>query len=114
MKYPSKFKKYINQACTKLRDDFYCQEFELEIVYEDEDKDNEGVAAKIRTDFKYLGITIFIHPPVLRMFGKKDYERIKEVLVHEFCHVLTDPIYKIAIDAVTNTSEKFLEEVRER
>jgi hypothetical protein len=114
MKYPPKFKKLLIKACQELRDEFYCQEFELKVVFEDEVEGNEDVAAHIRTDFRYLNLTVYIRPPILRMYEAKDYRAIGECLIHEFCHILTDPIYKIAVDAITNSSHQFLEEVRER
>lgn len=48
------------------------------------------------------------------MYEKKDYEAIIQCLAHEHSHILTDPLYTIAINGVTNTSAEFLEEVRER
>lgn len=111
MKYPATFKRYIRNVCNQLRIQFFCGEFELEIKFEDE---KDHVVAAIRSDFKYLRLTVFVHPPVLRMYRANEFKEIGEALTHEFSHILTDPIYFIAIDAVNNSTQKFLEETRER
>lgn len=49
------------------------------------EKDNDNVEADIIVDDKYQRITLKIYPMLLKM--KKDY--IKSVIIHEFCHVIT-------------------------
>lgn len=58
------------------------------------DDDKEGVAAEITSqpEYKRAFITIF---PCFWQDTKKDQ---REIIVHELCHILTDPLYFRAFD----------------
>ena len=66
------------------------------------------------TDPTYLRLGLTIYRDVKDKFRAKDYRDAYAILIHEFCHALTEPIYRIAVDSITNTSKPFLEETRER
>ena len=112
------YKKYIRELCDKLRTHFFHGEYAMLIKYEDEDEvghqDGYSVGAKIDISCRYLDFTITIYPLIKTYFKDKEYRKICELLCHEFCHLLTEPLYLIGVDAVTNPEQKHLEDIRER
>lgn len=74
--------------------------------------DHDDVYAEIAVDEQYKRFTIG--------FGKKciaqnevDTKQFKHLVAHELSHVITEPMYRIAIDAMTNITAKQLEHERE-
>lgn len=43
--------------------------------------------------YPYKSITVRYSKGLLEAFKKKDYDHILDVLVHELCHAITDPLY---------------------
>lgn len=88
----------------------------MTISFESEDENAHGgrIAAKIRIDDRYLNFRISFYPLVAKLYKEGNYRRIAEITVHEFAHILTEPLYRQAINAQTNMSGEMLEEIRER
>lgn len=110
------FKNHVRRLCAELRTAFFLGEYTMDLTWSEENKEKGGgtVAADIRTDLRYLNFGITIYPMMEKFYRDKQYFRIYECLVHEFSHVLTDPLYKIAIESVSNDGAEFLEDIRER
>lgn len=115
MKYKSAFIKDVKEICKKLRWEFYVNEYHMDIDWNDKDEDDGKflACASISIDLKYLTFTINIFPNLQEMWTK-DKDKFIEVLVHEFSHLLTEPLYMFGVEAVTNPEQKHLEEIRER
>ena len=96
-----------------MRRYIYCGEYEMELNYPDP-MDPKGSAASIRVDHTYLNFTINIAPLIFDYYKSGNFKEIKKVIIHEFAHLLTEPIYAVAIDAVANGAKGFLEDIRER
>lgn len=115
MRYPSDFKKYIRNTCSNLRWEFFVSEMEMNISYSSEPKlENEEVAATIDADMRYLNFRLTIYPYVLTLWNKKELKKINEILVHEFSHLLTDPLYEVAQKRITPAEQDMLDDIRER
>ena len=116
MKYKSQFRKDVVEVCKKLRWEFFVNEYRMDINFVAEDdnkKDEEKTAASIPINGRYLTFKVNIYP-VLQEIWKEDKSRMCEILIHEFSHLLTEPVYDIAINAVTNREAEYLEDIRER
>jgi hypothetical protein len=111
---PRAYKAHINRLTVKLRRHFFLLEYLGRTCFYEVIPKCENAAAAIDTDPTYLQLTLKVSEQVLDMWEAKDYEMIWRCLVHEFSHTITEPLYRIAIDAATNSSQKFVEEVRER
>lgn len=105
------YKKWIDRVLVMLRNKFFVKEYEWSVGYE---KDRDGIGAQIKIDTKYLNYDVTIFKCVEEMYKKGKYQQCFNILVHEMCHIYTEPLYIIAIDAVTNSSKDFLELVREQ
>jgi hypothetical protein len=116
MKYPRPFVRYVMSLVKYLQSEFYLREWDIDVRFMPSPKDKNGdVAAAIKTDHTYFNATVYVYPRLLEWW-KDPASRgtVKEAIVHEFCHILTDPLYKIAIDAVSNSGAEFLETIREQ
>lgn len=114
------YKEYTFELCKTLKRIMGLSYYSMDVAWSDEDvrvrRDNKerGVSAEIDINDSYLNFLITIHPMVYDLYKKKKYYEIVEVLCHELCHVFTEPLYTVAVDSVTNTSQKFLENIKEQ
>lgn len=114
MKYTANFKKDTNNICSKLRTIFFVGEYQMNINFVDKSQEEETeTTATININSKYLTFTIHIFPILQEIYNQNKNE-FTEILTHEFSHLLTEPLYLFAVDAITNPEQKHLEEARER
>lgn len=114
MKKPISFKKFIKNTAIEYRTIVFGGEYKMDILYMEEDKDNR--LADIEIDGKYLNFKLNIYPLLEEMYKDKKYKEVAEVILHEMCHLLTEPLYELVCNMVEGkfvTSEN-LEDVRER
>ena len=93
----------------------YGIDFEYCWQEKDTDKHNDNcVTAEIKTNHRYYSAHLKLYPSTFEMFKKGKRERVAEVIVHELCHIITDPLYKIANEGSSNNTMPFIEDVREQ
>lgn len=91
-------------------------EWQLAFVTFDEDKEgnegNMGPAACMGTQPQYMEMSLEIYPRFFELAETHQFE----IIVHEFCHVLTDELYKtaVAFSQGKNYHQDSLEATRER
>lgn len=111
------FEKYIFDICDALRAHFFMQEYTIFYEFDYDTMafgESEEIAAQIDVDNVYLRYKIITRGALFDMYTKKRHEDIIETLIHEHCHALTDPLYKMAVDCQTNNTLKYLEDANER
>lgn len=74
----------------------------------------KGVAAEISQQQSYLSYVITFYPSFKKEFDKKDYAWCERVIVHELCHVMTEPLYDIAINHCPPAENSHVKRERER
>jgi hypothetical protein len=85
-------KQFVNKEIDLLKDRFYLQGWTFSTDhFKFPNQQNEGVAAEVNTDYKYRRIILRIYPP----FWAENEEERKNILLHEMCHVLTEPIFDL-------------------
>lgn len=105
------YRKWTVRILKMLREKFYVKEYYYSYSFE---KDEGGTMASIDISTKYLNYHIKIHKNLEDSYKKGEYQGCFTTLVHEMCHLYTEPLYLIGIDAVTNTNKEFLELIREQ
>jgi hypothetical protein len=73
---------------------------------------NAGAYAECELTYPYQSITVRYGDLALADWRKKDLESLKNVLIHEMCHPLTDPLYSKATSRYASRDE--IEDERER
>lgn len=113
-RYPAAYKKYIRNVLFDLRTLVFAGEYNMDVNYVDWIQDSPKAAASIHVSEVYLQFTVTCSDTILSHWKKEEYSELGFVLLHECCHILTEPLYNVAIDGVTNMSKNFLEDIRER
>ena len=121
MKKPKKYdyREYIKKLTQYLRTEIFHGEYRFTVFYEDNPKDDREDAericsAEITIDPMYLNFNLYIYPIIETWWKDKKYTAIGQTLVHEVCHILTQPLYNLALgDAAPSQKDPF-KEVNER
>ena len=85
-----KFEMYVKDILNSMKTYLYLDEYTIEIEFLDEDHDD--CFAEIATDIIYLSALIKIYPVTRMLYRKKKYFQVFNHLVHEICHLFTEPI----------------------
>lgn len=111
MKY-KEAKKIIKENLSKYRNYLNLSEWEVTILYMDENNpDNEFTGMMIETSIPYLRSTLKIFPAA---YENQEEMEIKRMLVHELCHIITEPQYSLCRANVNPHLYDLVEEQREQ
>jgi hypothetical protein len=111
-----KFRDSIVNCVHELKGDLFHGEYRVIYVFEDEEiiRENMDLSAEIFTDPNYLSAKLTIYNPLYNMWQHKDYKGVLRILVHELCHLLTEPLYRFSNDHISEVEAKHLCDTRER
>ncbi len=105
-------KKLIQDNVKDYRNFLNLDEWKVEVLYMDEYCDhNEMVAMDMTIDISYLRATMKVYP---KAWEDCDDLYLKQVLVHELCHIITEPQYSLCRANVNPHLHVFVEEQREQ
>jgi len=113
MRIPAKLIRYVSNQIQYIRRVMYLCEWSIHVAYQEEPHAESNVQADITVDTQYLTATINLYLVVYELWKKKS-PKVFEILVHEMCHILTDPLYYVAEKGVTKPEMAWLEELREQ
>lgn len=85
-----KFEEYVTRILNGMQFYMCLSEYTLEIEFPE--TDNDGAFAEIKTDVVYLNANIRIYPVSKKLYEQKKYFQVFSHLVHELCHILTEPM----------------------
>ena len=112
------FRTYVSKICKELRWLFFANAYTMHICWKDDEyirtSDTHEVAAQILIDNSYLTFDVIIYKTLLESYEAKKYDEVLQTLIHEFCHLLTEPLYRFALEHCPKETEPHLLEVRER
>jgi hypothetical protein len=111
------YKDWVRAVVPKLREYFYLEAWHIDLVWEDDDEvidGRSGTVMHISINGDYLQAVLHMMPAARTMFDDADIEKLAFCLVHEFSHILTEPLYDIARGAVPAASSDFLQTIREQ
>ncbi len=125
-KWAPAYRAFCRKLIREMQSTMYFHNYNIDIRYQKKPKEHgkevqfkpvapdHCVTADIVTDHRYYSATINLYPNTHDMWLNGDKYKVAQVIVHELCHILTDPLYKIAVDSVTNTNGKYVEDIREQ
>jgi len=108
-----KRQKNVQKHLTKLVDYLNLWDWGVEVVYVPEDvqtEDGDRVGMDIKIDQSYLRATINCYPTM----DNHDEEYVRDVLCHELCHIITEPLYSLLLPNVNPNNSWIVEEMREQ
>ena len=101
----------INKHLPKLITLLNLQDWEIEITYETENcQENWAVGMTNTIEISYLRSDIRCYP--IMKDQTDDY--IRDVLCHELCHIITEPMYSLCRGVVSPMQYEWVEEMREQ
>lgn len=106
------FKKYVQELARACLAQIQHEEYDMTIKWEEGVDD--GIAAEIAVDGKYLFFTLKIYAATKRAFDAKDYRYVCQIIMHEICHLLTEPLYLLSWRDSRPSEERIIDETRER
>lgn len=107
------YKQFTRNLVEKLKDHFMIQEWDIQLNWE-MPEEHESAAAAINITDQYLFANLFLSDAMQTRWENGDWFAFIDTLVHEFSHIITEPLYVIAINGITNPASKHLEDTRER
>lgn len=111
------YKNWVRRTVRNLLDYFFLSHWSIDLCWEKDFSNvdgNTGVVAHIDVSGNYYQAAIHMLPTAQDIYQDGDIDRLVLALVHEFCHILTEPLYEIAVHGVTSSCSNFLETVREQ
>lgn len=108
-----KYRKFIRELIKELQYKIFINLYSIDIAYVDNPKkENKNCAAEIETSYRYYTAYISIYPITYKMWLDGKREEVAETIVHELCHIITDPLYKNIY--FTKGNHRFIEDIREQ
>lgn len=111
----TQYQKQVQKIVAYLAKELYLHEWHItsRFVPQTEMAD-ENTAAQINTNGNYFDAVILLGPIVENLYKTGKFRDVAEIVLHELCHIHTDPLYKIASDAVAEVAQKHLDTIREQ
>jgi hypothetical protein len=113
----NEFKMYIRLLCRFLLPVFLLVEYDYEIHWMRVDEgadDGGGIAARISMDHVYLNFQLQIFPRLRGTFEEGTLHQVAAIVVHEFSHLLTQPMYCEALADAAPSQVSGLRDLNER
>lgn len=107
MKREKEFKKFIEDMFKKYAPILFIDKYHLTSRMIDKD---ESYYLASRFNYPYLDITIIYSKEAIDNYFKNK-SKVKRQVIHEFCHVITDPFYSVCMGYSTKEQ---IENERER
>lgn len=110
------FKKWVCRHIEAIQDYLNLQDWRIGLSFDDTDEADGNIAtvASIEVSTDYFKAHISFRPFAERLFKAKDYETLHQCLVHEVCHILTDPLLQLAKKSASPTTVEFVTTANEQ
>lgn len=108
----AKARQIIRKNLQPYRDALNLGEWEITTYYMDEENPDAPLTGMmIDTDISYLRAQLRVYPA---LWKNEEEDEIKRMIVHELCHIITEPMYSLCRANVNPHLYPFVEEQREQ
>lgn len=112
-KWEPKYTKFINELICILRREMFLHKYKIGTSYAKEPKQGKEeevgtVTAEIKVNSTYYFADIVFYPNAHDMWKKKDKDGLIEVVIHEMCHILNNPLTDLAEKSQSPATEEFV------
>jgi hypothetical protein len=88
------YRKYVLEFAETLKSIFLLNHWDVQIILSDtECEESSSAAGEVRVDSEYTRAFITLYPAVEEDFNEGHLGVVREYLIHEFVHILEDPIF---------------------
>jgi hypothetical protein len=112
------FKDYVSALGKKCRDEIFHGRYRLTFKYKDEpaaeDEDPHAtISLSIYVNPVYEYATIDVYPEAFEIYKAGEFERLGHQVLHELCHILTEPLWRIMKADMAPSQEQHFHETLE-
>jgi len=108
------FEKWCVAFVSNLADHMNLSGWRFGFEFSDKSKgDSEGCWAEINSDHVYMQATLTTYPLLRESWEKGDTRRVVEVLTHELCHSLIDPLHVHALPYLSDATRPAFTDILE-
>lgn len=111
------FKRHIRKLVKYFARAVFAHEYSKQIRFVNEVKktDNGGqTLATINCNSRYLEFTVTFYKGSFDLWEDKEWWMLADVVLHEMCHIITDPLYEISMLGTNSFTKEHLVDVNER
>jgi hypothetical protein len=109
------FEKYVLELVKYFQDVTNTSEYRPTVIFMGKPcKHQKYRLAEIGTETRYLEFVLRVYPLVRQKFEDGQLYEVVETICHEICHILTEPLYELAIANTRPSDRREIEDVRER
>ena len=112
------YKDYIRRQHLFLRDTLLLKEYQAGLRFSEYDHEKDDKKAVVNgecdVNIKYLDYVITLYPVMEKRYDKGQYDEVFHTLLHEMCHVLTEPLYSFGYDNCHPFNNSWAETLREQ
>lgn len=102
-------KHFIREIINSHRGKVFGHSYNIVIKYALEEAKVDSIGkqtiAEIDIDITYESAKITVYKHMLDKWNNKEYEDIENIILHELCHLVTEPMYEAALDRYTSAAE---------
>lgn len=114
-----KYRSFVRNIASICQRVMFLNLYTIDIEYPQASKkekrdDGNSCVAEIYTNHRYYSACITLYPETFQRWKRKGKRSVADAIVHEFCHIITDPLYKRAYQTSNNENADFLEDLREQ
>ncbi len=114
MSHPKEYIAHIDRLVEYFQSVTGADEYDIQTAMVTEIPDRPDAAAIMEIDSVYLTAIMSVTDKVLEYWNDESYGFIADLVCHEFCHILTEPLYEAALPAFNRFNSQVLEDLRER
>lgn len=111
----TQYKKEVRNIMKEAKKVMLIDDWNINIYFEKEDNERGGgVAGTCDTRIKYFSADISFYPVHFNCYKEEDDYEFVKTIIHEMCHIITEPLYLEAYQAIAPISRDYIETIREQ
>ena len=118
IRYPEAFQQHVRELLAHCLAAIQHSEYRVSLEWSSsakpDDDDHASTHATVQGDTTYLFFTVTIYPEMLASFKAKKFKDVGDTLLHECCHLLTEPLALPLLKNCSPAEHKFYLEIVER
>jgi len=111
------YKTEVAKIVGELKDHLFLSHWEIKMFFNEESLkygENCNVAASCDASLNYYCAHLNFYPEHFEVYQNGDEFSFKHTVIHELCHILTDPLFDEIHESMTKQNEKYLNRIREQ
>ena len=110
-----KYKKAVRNVIKEAKSIMLLNIYNIDIYFNKEDNERgEHIAGTCSINTKYYDVDINFYPIHFDCYKENDDYQFVKTIIHEMSHIITEPLYLEACQAIAPISRDYIETIREQ